>query len=575
MPYQTPPIDSFRPNAVLGPEQAETPFSKRHVSISQEELIELKRNGNYYRSQFQRLRLQLKDLAQRIEALKKQHHIEVKALKAIYEEKISTLEAKVRLREQQLFGKKTEKGTTKKDTPSQKNTNNRSRGQQKGQPGHGRNTHDDLPEKEEFIELPLEQRCCPTCSKPYMEFPETEDSEIVEIKVKAYKRCIHRKRYKTSCHCAGHSKLLCAPVASRLIPKGKLGVSIWVMLLLGKFNYYYPTARQLRELSDRGLNLSQGTITDGLKRISCLFDGLYEHIIEHNQGANRWHADETRWSVYEEIPGKIGYRWYLWVFRARESVVYKLNPSRSSAVPKDHFKSSEGILTVDRFSSYKAMQKTCAVILSYCWAHVRRDFLDLAKKYPEHEAWAMAWVHAIGEIYHLNHERLKVLSDKEPFIEAHSALRERMINMFENLRQSLAQSDDEPPLVCKKVLISLKKHWKGLRIFVKHPEVPMDNNLAENSLRGAVVLRKNSRGSGRQWSGELAAKQMTILETLKLWNINVEQWMREYLTLCADHGGKVPPDWEAYLPWKMTEERLSHFGGSPPLKQRSKGEALT
>lgn len=103
----------------------------------------------------------------------------------------------------------------------------------------------------------------------------------------------------------------------------------------------------------------------------------------------------------------------------------------------------------------------------------------------------------------------------------------------------------------------------------------MDNNLAENSLRGAVVLRKNSRGSGRQWSGELAAKQMTILETLKLWNINVEQWMREYLTLCADHGGKVPPDWEAYLPWKMTEERLSHFGGSPPLKQRSKGEALT
>ncbi len=28
------------------------------------------------------------------------------------------------------------------------------------------------------------------------------------------------------------------------------------------------------------------------------------------------------------------------------------------------------------------------IILAFCWAHVRRDFLDAARKYPELEEWA-------------------------------------------------------------------------------------------------------------------------------------------------------------------------------------------
>lgn len=564
---------SFTPNpdAELYSGQPDTPFSKKQVTLSQEAYIQLNWNANYYQTHFQKARLRLKEQEKTIDDLQKQHRFAIKSLKSDYEKEISLLKAKVRLREQQLFGKKTEKGSTKKDTPGHTCPSDRPRGQQPGQPGHGRTTHDDVPEKEEFIELPPEQLFCPTCCEPYIEFPGTEDSEILEVEVQAYKRCIRRKRYKTSCCCGDHPKLLCAPVVSRLIPKGKFGVSIWVMFLLGKFNYYYPTARQLRELSDRGLDLSQGTITDGLKRISCLFDAFYKNAIEHNQRANRWHADETRWAVYETIPDKVGYRWYLWVFRSRESIVYKIDPSRSSALPKDHFKTSKGILNVDRFSSYKAMQKICKVTLSYCWVHVRRDFLDLSRKYPEHENWAMGWVQSIGEIYHLNNERLKVLGDKEKFTKANHVLKKAIRKMRTNMKHTLAQSNDECHVICKKVLASLKNHWKGLIIFVKHPEVPMDNNLAENSLRGPVVLRKNSRGSGSKWSGELTAKQLTIIETLKIWDINVVQWMREYLQACADHVGKTPPDWQTYLPWHMTKERLSYFGGSPP--QRSLGKS--
>ena len=42
-----------------------------------------------------------------------------------------------------------------------------------------------------------------------------------------------------------------------------------------------------------------------------------------------------------------------------------------------------------------------------------------------------------------------------------------------------------------KILISLKNHWEGLSVFVDHPEVSMDNNPGEKSIRNPVTGRKN------------------------------------------------------------------------------------
>ena len=56
-----------------------------------------------------------------------------------------------------------------------------------------------------------------------------------------------------------------------------------------------------------------------------------------------------------------------------------------------------------------------------------------------------------------------------------------------------------------KVLSSLHNHWAGLTVFVGRPEVAMDNNTAERTLRNPVVGRKNYYGSGSVWSAHLAA----------------------------------------------------------------------
>ena len=50
---------------------------------------------------------------------------------------------------------------------------------------------------------------------------------------------------------------------------------------------------------------------------------------------------------------------------------------------------------------------------------------------------------------------------------------------------------------------SMKNHWKGLTLFVDHPEIPMDNNLAERELRGPVVGRKNFYGNHSDRAAEV------------------------------------------------------------------------
>ena len=119
----------------------------------------------------------------------------------------------------------------------------------------------------------------------------------------------------------------------------------------------------------------------------------------------------------------------------------------------------------------------------------------------------------------------------------------------------------------KKLLRSLSKHWPGLIIFVDHPEIPMDNNIAERGLRSSVVGRKNYYGSGAIWSGELSAALFTLFETLKLWKLNVHTWLLTYFYECAALNSKAPEDIQKYLPWNMTAKQKELFAEPPRYEQ--------
>src|SRR4029077_19023955 len=110
----------------------------------------------------------------------------------------------------------------------------------------------------------------------------------------------------------------------------------------------------LAELRSRDQYLAAGTITAGLQKLVPLFEPLYKQLVEHNRAEDNWHSDETPWFVFEKQADKVGFQWMLWVFAAKESIVFVLDPTRSHDVPEKHFgDAAAGIANVDRYSAYK------------------------------------------------------------------------------------------------------------------------------------------------------------------------------------------------------------------------------
>ncbi len=508
------------------------------------------------------------ELRQQVGYWKAQHARAVHRAERL-EAEVSQLRGENRKLQDQLFGRKSEIASVQDrsnhlegeadpaPSPPPK------RGQRKDRPGPARRDYSHLPIVEDLRELPQEQRVCPQCGAALAP-SDTEDSEQIEIEVRAYRRLIRRRRYQRTCPCANGPRTITAAPAPKLIPKGVLGVSIWVEVLLDKFFSHRPTERLLGHWQLLGLDVAAGTVAGGLERLEPLFQPLYDALLVRNAAAAFAQADETRWMVFVTQDGKVGYRWWLWVFLGEDTVVFRLDPTRSHDVPEGHFPAeARVVLMVDRYSAYKAMAqvKLGNGVLVFCWAHVRRDFVTIGKGWPEHKEWALAWLRRIRGLYRHDRRRRSAQAGSADFTTADVALRQTVAAMQTQADAELA--DPRLPTPCRKVLTSLQEHWGGLTRFLDDRRIPLDNNASERRVRGPALGRKNYYGSGALWSGRLAATLFSLFATLTLAKINVRTWLTWFLNCCAENGGQVPSDITAFLPWAMSEEKRREMALDP------------
>ncbi len=296
------------------------------------------------------------------------------------------------------------------------------------------------------IDLPEDDKKCAHCGLPHLRNPALdESSDVIEVEVSAHIRRYHRPAYSRNpgCSCEDTKAIVTAPPPPRLIPRSGYGVSFWVEIILGKYRYGQPTHRYLQDLADQALPVSPGTIAGGLKRLCALLEPVYESLYCKQMSETLFHNDETRWEVFVEIEGKVGSRWYLWVTRSRSVVFYTIDPSRSAAVPGAHFaglRNGRAIIVCDRYSAYKKLARLAKnIILAFCWAHVRRDYLDAGRSFCELEPWAMQWKAHIGTLYHLNRLRLEHWKPEYPLTEQSEAFNQH----HQALKDALQQMHDE------------------------------------------------------------------------------------------------------------------------------------
>jgi len=544
------------------------------------EQYELRQRANYYKSLHARvckrealLKKNVSDLQTVVRSQKRQL--------AEYSKIIETLTARVKWLARQFFGNKSEvspkqdsevggeKTEQEQNAEHQEEENEtddaetseltsspekkkRKRGQQRGKKSSGRTCHTELPIEEVIVDMPELDRLCPNCGLPHDVNCGTQDSEVIDVEVKIVRRRYKRKRYGRSCNCKGVPHVMITPVPPKLIPKGKFSTGFWTWVLERKYLFQIPMYRTLKMLELQGLKVSQGTVTDNLKRIAELIQPLYASILERGRNANHWHMDETRWKVFEDIEGKKGHRWWLWIVVTRDTCLYLLDPTRSSDVPKNFLgENPEGIISADRYSAYKSLLSDLLKI-AYCWVHVRRDFCRIRDGYPKLKQWASTWIERINDLFHCNAKRINTQQNSRAFGEYDRDLRKRMAAVEQVRDEEL--SDSELHEAKRKALKSMKNHWDGLEIFLDNPDIPMDNNTAERGIRPPVTGRKNYYGSGSVWSGMFSVMMFTLFQTLLMNNVNPHDFLLAYFDACARNKGHPPDNIDEFLPWRFGRE---------------------
>lgn len=522
------------------------------ISSELEELRERCRNLEFRCEQLEEERdawrnryFQEEERARKAEGQLSLAHAEIKALKTT----VAKQQAQIAKLNHQLYGRKSEvlKDAEPDKTPEPK----RGRGARSGRKGSGRKERPNLPVQEVISNV--DDPCCAACGLPYSEFSEAV-TEQIDYRVRVVKLVHRRQKLKKSCHCSNQPIIKVGPPPLQLFHGSLFTIEFWQEILQDKFHLQRPLSRTLEVLNLHGLSVSQGTITNALKRLHDrqIFKPLVDGIEKRLRSANRWQMDETGWKVFQEIEGKTGFNWWLWVAITDDCCLFTLDPHRSGDVAKRILgEDAVGICTSDRLRAYGRLGEH--VINSWCWAHLRRDILGLQVGKPERQNFVSAWLADVDRLFHLNNNRLASRSDKE-FHDRDSQLR-AALREFKRKVFALAK-DKRTGEDLQKVFGSIARDWSGYALFLEHPVVPMDNNASERALRNAVVGRKNYYGSGSHWSGILAAQLFTVYETFRMNGLDPRATMLEYLYAVARNHGKPPPDAESFLPWNNPNPNL-------------------
>lgn len=166
------------------------------------------------------------------------------------------------------------------------------------------------------------------------------------------------------------------------------------------------------------------------------------------------------------------------------------------------------VLLTDGYAAYASYAKKVGITHALCWSHSRREFFEAHSAEPEGVQEALRRISALYAIeeqirtQQLRGEakQLHRLTHSKPHVQAFFAWVDRQIQEH-GLR---------PATPFTHALNYVRERRLGLEVFLTDPDVPMDTNHLERSLRAIPMGRKNWNFC---WT-ELGAKQVGIVQSL-------------------------------------------------------------
>jgi hypothetical protein len=260
------------------------------------------------------------------------------------------------------------------------------------------------------------------------------------------------------------------------------------------------------------------------------------------------HTDDTPVRVQGE--GTNGaFTGRLWVYVGdgeHPYTVYDYTPSRKRDGPAAFLDEYKGYLQADAFGGYDGIYASGDVIEVACWAHARRKFYDARSTESNRAHQVLAW---IRQLYDIERDAKKLDAEQR------RASRETKSNPL--LDAVKKWFDEQQPKLLPKSPIGQAVtyalgNWTALTRYLDDGILDIDNNEAEQALRGIAVGRKNWLFLGSDRGGRAAANHYTLIQSAKRHGLDPFAYLRDVILRIttephADLHALLPDRWKATL----------------------------
>lgn len=404
-------------------------------------------------------------------------------------------------------------------------------------PHPGRQTlPENLPRVEEIVEVPAAQCVCDACQKE-MTVIGYEESEQLDVKPAEYFVRV-TKREKRACSACGKGGVKTAPVAASIVEKSLVSDRIVVDTVLAKYLDHLPLYRQSAMLlRDAGVELHRSTMCGWVMRVGELLEPIAAAMRRELLSRNYIQADETPIEVQMHDGRGKNHQAYLWQYSEPGGmgsggiVLFDFQMGRGREAPKRMLRDFAGILQTDGYAAYDKVGAP-GMVQAACWAHARRKFVE-ALKLNAKDAEAARVVSRMDALFAIDTEAREMALSIE---QRHVLRAERAAPLVAGLREELLrlQKSTLPKSATGQAVNYTLSLWHRLTVFLTHPVVELSNNLAENSMRGVALGRKNWIHLGSQNAGPKVAAILSIAETCRRLGLPVHDYLLEVLPGMAD-----------------------------------------
>lgn len=402
--------------------------------------------------------------------------------------------------------------------PYEKPQNKRRTKKSGAKPGH-KGYRRAEPDPDEEVEKTLDR--CPECGGEVTKCRSAHSTRSRIVEDISPEPKVKVTKYNIPGYWCRHCQKVVEPKVQEALPGRRIGNN--TIALTAHLHYGLgSTTSQILDILNHHFSfiVTPGALFDHWKCAAEILQPWYDEIQAACLQSGVLHADESGWRVN-------GNTHWLWCFGTQNETYYLIHPTRSEEALNEFFvEYFDGVLITDFYAAYNGVECFAS---QKCLVHLLRDLktIELYKDTGDN------WDKFKSQLKRLVQDAVRLKTNQREL--APDAFARKRALLFKRLDELLDITSENREVM--RLVKRLNKYRDHILTFLNHVDVPFDNNLAERSIRPAVLMRKTQFGNRSDDGAKTQAILMSVFRTLKQRGINPTDAVREALSqyvLCGN-----------------------------------------